>query len=91
MTSGTRNTKRWVLEYVPMQPKSVDPLMGWTGTTDMNRQVRLNFETREGAIDYARRKGLSYTVEEPKSRDPNIRPQGYGSNFAHDRRGAWTH
>jgi hypothetical protein len=30
-------------------------------------------------------------VEEPKKRRHNIRPQGYGGNFAHDRRGTWTH
>jgi len=26
-----------------------------------------------------------------EKRKPNIRPRGYGENFATDRRGAWTH
>lgn len=91
MTSGTRNTRRWVLEYVPEQPKTIDPIMGWTGTSDMKRQVRLSFETREAAVEYAERKGLPYTVEEPKPRAPNIRPHGYGGNFSFDRRTSWTH
>ena len=79
------------LEYAPAEARRIDPLMGWTGSGDMNGQVRLRFETREAAIDYAERNGLAYAVEARKKRRANIRPQGYGGNFAHDRRGAWTH
>ncbi|MEL6996880.1 MAG: ETC complex I subunit [Pseudomonadota bacterium] len=91
MTSGQGNTKSWVLEYVPAEPRRIDPLMGWTSSGDMNSQVRLNFATKDAAIDYARKHGLAYSIEEPKKRKANIRPRGYGGNFAHDRRGAWTH
>ena len=91
MTSGMRNTRRWMLEYLPEKPKNIDPIMGWTGSEDMNRQVRLSFQTRDEAVDYAERKGLTYTVEEPKPRSANVRPLGYGGNFSHDRRGSWTH
>ena len=91
MTSGTANTRKWILEYVPAERREIDPLMGWTGSGDMNGQVRLRFDSREAAVDYARRHGLAYTVEAPHKRGANIRPAGYGGNFAHDRRGAWTH
>jgi NADH dehydrogenase len=91
MTSGTRNTRMWILEFVPAEARKIDPLMGWTGSGDMNRQVRLRFESQEAAIDYAERHGLAYAVETEHRRRPNIRPQGYGGNFAHNRRGAWTH
>jgi hypothetical protein len=91
MTSGMANTRTWILEYLPAEPRRVDPLMGWTGSGDMNRQVRLRFETRDAAIDYARRHGLAYTVEAPKQRRVNVRPLGYSGNFAHNRRTAWTH
>jgi hypothetical protein len=57
----------------------------------MKGQVRLRFDSQEAAVDYAQRNGLPYTVEAPKQRRANIRPKGYGGNFAHDRRGAWTH
>ena len=30
-------------------------------------------------------------VMEPKKRKPNLRPRGYGENFATDRRTPWTH
>ena len=91
MTSGMGNTKRWALEFVPAEARKIDPLMGWTGSGDMNRQVRLRFDSQDAAEDYARRHGIPYTVETLKTRRVNIRPMGYGGNFAHNRRGAWTH
>jgi len=30
-------------------------------------------------------------VQLPNKRKPNVRPGGYGENFATGRRGAWTH
>ena len=91
MTSGQGNTKSWVLEYAPSEARSIDPLMGWTSSGDMDSQVRLRFETKEAAVEYAERNAIPYQIEEPKKRRPNVRPRGYGGNFAHDRRGAWTH
>lgn len=91
MQSGTAKTKGWVLEYAPASARSVDPLMGWTSSDDMNSQVKLRFDTKEAALDYAKSKGLDAVVTEPKTRKPNIRPGGYGENFATGRRGAWTH
>jgi NADH dehydrogenase len=57
----------------------------------MQSQVRLTFDSREAAEDYARERGIDYVVTDPKPRKPNIRPRGYGENFASDRKGAWTH
>ncbi|QDL92358.1 ETC complex I subunit [Paroceanicella profunda] len=91
MQSGMAKTRSWVLEFAPEDPKRVDPLMGWQGSGDMRSQVRMTFESREAAIDYAERKGIPFQVEDPKPRKPNVRPRGYGENFAHNRRGAWTH
>ena len=91
MTSGMGNPKVWILEFAPSEARRIDPLMGWTGSGDMNRQIRLRFETREAAEEYARAHGLAYMVETPKKRRANIRPAGYGGNFAHNRRGVWTH
>jgi len=91
MSSGTANTKGWVLEFVPASARSVDPLMGWTSSGDMNSQVRLRFESRDAARAYADAHGIEAIVQDPKRRKPNIRPGGYGENFATNRRGAWTH
>lgn len=91
MSSGLAKTQTWVLEFAPASAREVDPLMGWTSSSDTQAQVRLSFDTLEAAKDYARDKGLEAVVVEPHARKPNIRPGGYGENFATNRRGAWTH
>ncbi|MBS0563631.1 MAG: ETC complex I subunit [Proteobacteria bacterium] len=91
MQSGTARTELWVLEFAPTEEREVDPLMGWTGSGDTQSQVRLQFETREAAETYAREQGIDYSVTLPHVRKPNIRPRGYGENFATDRKGSWTH
>src|SRR5262249_62422129 len=45
MQSGARNTKAWVLDYEPAEPRDVEPLMGWTSSGDMRQQLRLRFHT----------------------------------------------
>lgn len=91
MQSGTAKARGWVLEFAPASAREVDPLMGWTSSDDMNAQVKLRFESAEAALDYARLHGIEADVLEPKTRKPNIRPGGYGDNFATNRRGVWTH
>lgn len=89
--SGLANTRRWVLEFTPEAPKRLDPLMGWVGGFDTRRQVRLEFDTREEAEDYAKRHGIPYIVIPPHERRVNVRPMGYATNFAANRRIPWTH
>jgi hypothetical protein len=89
MQSGEARTKEWVLEFEPQAPETRDPLMGWTSSSDMLAEVRLEFESREDAIAYAVRNGVAYTVNEPKPRRP-IR-KSYADNFKFGRIGTWTH
>jgi len=91
MSSGAAKTHVWVLEFAPASAREVDPLMGWTSSTDTQSQVRLSFESKDAAIAYAEENGIEASVQEPKTRKPNLRPMGYGENFATGRRGAWTH
>lgn len=91
MQSGTAKTRHWVLEFVSESRREIDPLMGWTSNADTQAQVRLRFESKEAALAYAQEHGIDAIVQEPKERKPNIRPGGYGENFATARRGAWTH
>jgi NADH dehydrogenase len=91
MQSGLARTHHWVLEYIPAAPREIDPLMGWTSSPETQTQVRLRFPTREAAEAYARKHGIDAVTEEPRPRRANIRPGGYGENFATGRRGAWTH
>ena len=91
MQSGQAKTRRWLLEYEPEVARTADPLMGWTSSSDTQRQVKLRFESQEAAEDYAKAQGFDYVVLQPKTRAANIRARGYGENFATDRKGAWTH
>ncbi|KAE9628324.1 ETC complex I subunit [Parasedimentitalea maritima] len=91
MTSGMAKTRKWVLEYAPSNTREVDPLMGWTSSSDTQTQVRLRFDSKEAAVDYAEAHGIDAQVVEPKTRKANVRSGGYGANFATDRRGVWTH
>lgn len=91
MQSGTAKTHGWVLEFAQGAAREVDPLMGWTSSGDTQAQVRLRFDTREAAEAYATARGIEFIVTEPRPRKSNIRPRGYGENFATDRKGAWTH
>ena len=91
MQSGTAKAKGWVLEFAQASARVVDPLMGWTSSDDTQTQVRLRFDSRGAAEDYARAHGIEFDVADPNARKPNIRPRGYGENFATDRKGVWTH
>ena len=89
MQSGRAKTREWQLDYEPEQPRAVEPLMGWTSSTDMKSQIQLRFATREEAIAYCEREGIAYQVFEPK--EPARRSMAYADNFAFQRRGLWTH
>ena len=91
MTSGVAGTRYWVLDYTPETPRELDPLMGWTSSADTQPQVRLRFDSKEAALAYAEENGIDVIVLQPKNRRANVRPRGYGENFASDRRASWTH
>ena len=89
MQSGQARTKDWLIEHEPASAREIDPLMGWTGSTDTDAQVRLAFDTKEEAMAYAERKGIAYVLVEPKPRKA-IR-KTYADNFKFGRLGSWTH
>jgi len=89
MTSGQGKTKGWIVEFPSNAERPVDPLMGWTGQTDMQSQIKMQFATKEAAVDYANRHGVTFVIEEPQKR--RHRPRGYGDNFAFERREPWSH
>jgi hypothetical protein len=88
MQSGQAKDK-WMLEYEPEAPLWIDPLMGWTSSSDMKSQVKLLFDTKEEAIAYAQRNGVAYRVEEPKP--VALRLQSYSDNFQPNRVVPWSH
>lgn len=91
MQSGQAKAKTWVLEYSPAEGKTLDPLMGWTGSSDMDGQVRIQFDSSDAAVEFAKGKGIAYQVLTSHKRKANVRQGGYGDNFANGRKTVWTH
>ncbi len=79
----------WLLEYEPEKPREIEPLMGWTSSSDMRSQVKLKFGSKEEAIAYAERNGIAYRLEEPKLEVRKI--LSYSDNFAPNRIVPWSH
>jgi hypothetical protein len=89
MQSGKAKTEQWMLVYEPEAPLSVEPLMGYTASGDMLRQIKLSFDTKEDAIAYAERNGIPYQVEVDHKASPTL--QAYSDNFRFGRPQPWTH
>ena len=89
MQSGRAAAKEWVLEYEPEVPLAADPLMGYTTSADMRQQVRLEFDTAEEAVSYARRNGIPFRVSESHEAAP--KKISYSDNFRFGRPQPWTH
>jgi ETC complex I subunit conserved region len=88
-TQSGRGKQDWTLEYEPEKPREIEPLMGWTSSSDMKSQVKLKFDTKEEAIAYAERNGIPYRVEEPKPVSRKI--ISYSDNFSPNRVVPWSH
>ncbi|MCW9035432.1 MAG: ETC complex I subunit [Rhodospirillales bacterium] len=74
---------KWLLEFESTSGKQADSLMGWVGGSTTYDQVKMKFESKESAIAFAERKGLTYQVIEPKPRKVKIR--NYADNYAYNR------
>ncbi len=89
MQSGKGKSKHWVLVHERTVPRQIEPLMGYTSSSDTNAQVRLNFNSLEEAEEYAKRQGLAYRVQPAHEATP--KRSVYTDNFQHDRKTPWTH
>jgi ETC complex I subunit conserved region len=79
MQSGRAGTNLWVLEFIPAIAQRPDPLMGWAGSSDTQRQVRLSFGSAEAAKAYADKNGISARIEAAPVRV--LKLQAYSDNF----------
>ncbi|MDE3114959.1 MAG: ETC complex I subunit [Pseudomonadota bacterium] len=89
MQSGKARTRAWVLEYEPEVPRTPDPLMGWTSSSDMRSQIELEFDSAEEAMAYAQKHAIPYQVFEPHPHQ--AKAKAYSDNFRFDRKVPWSH
>ncbi len=78
MQSGLGKTNKWILEYESENP-STNPLMGWESSTDTYSVFKLEFSSKELAINYAKKKKIDFELIEPKKR--KIVKKSYADNF----------
>ena len=78
MQSGLGKNDKWIIEYITKNP-GINPLMGWESSTDTLSELKLEFSTKESAIDYAKRNKIIFEVVEPKQR--KILKKSYSDNF----------
>ena len=78
MQSGKGNSKNWLLEFETLD-NSISPLMGWESSRDTMSEIKLEFSTKEKAINYAKKNNINYNVLEPEKR--KIVKKTYADNF----------
>ena len=78
MQSGIRNTKNWILEFETLD-NEISPLMGWESSKDTMSEVKIEFETKDQAINFAKKNNIDYYIIEPQKR--KIIKKSYSDNF----------
>ena len=78
MQSGTKKYDKWIIEFIT-EDTGVNPLMGWESSTDTFGEIKLDFSSKELAIEYAKKNKINYELIEPKIR--KINKKSYADNF----------
>ena len=78
MQSGVNNSKNWIIEFITSKP-GVNPLMGWESSSDTYTELKLEFSSKELAINYAKKKKIDFELIEPRKR--KTVKKSYADNF----------
>ena len=78
MQSGTKKYNKWIVEFIT-EDTGVNPLMGWESSTDTYSELKLEFSSKDLAIEYAKKNKIFYEIIEPKIR--KISKKSYADNF----------
>ena len=78
MQSGTGKSNKWVLEFKTKNPTR-NPLMGWESSSDTLSELKLEFSSKELALNYAKKKKIDFELIEPRKR--KTVKKSYADNF----------
>ncbi len=78
MQSGLGKLDKWIVEF-KTKNTGINPLMGWESSTDTLSELKLEFSTKELAIDYAKKNKIKFELIEPQKR--KIVKKSYADNF----------
>ena len=67
MQSGLGKTNKWILEFQTNDP-TINPLMGWESSNDTLTELKLEFSTKDLAVNYAKKMKIDIEIIEPKKR-----------------------
>ena len=78
MQSGLGKSDKWIIEYLT-NSTGINPLMGWESSADTMTQLKLEFSSKEKAIEYAKKNQIEFEVIEENERK-KIK-KSYSDNF----------
>ncbi len=78
MQSGRGKIKNWILEFYS-EDTYVNPLMGWESSNDTSSEVKLEFSSKQSAINFANKNNIKFEIIEPKKKKFVIK--SYADNF----------
>ena len=78
MQSGDGNSRLWILEFDSLNT-TTNPFMGWETSDDTMSEIKLEFPTKDNAINYAMKNNIDFYVVEPQKRKVIIK--SYSDNF----------
>ena len=82
MQAGMGKTKNWLLEFDTLNT-GINPLMGWETSQDTMSEIKLEFLSKEQAINYAKKNNIDYYIVEPQK--TKIIKKSYAENFLKDK------
>jgi NADH dehydrogenase (ubiquinone) Fe-S protein 4 len=78
MQSGQGKLDKWLLEFKTKNP-GINPLMGWESSTDTLSEFKLEFSTKELAVEYAKKNKIKYDLI--VNNQKKIIKKSYSDNF----------
>ena len=78
MQSGLAKNNKWILEFKTKDPTR-NPLMGWESSSDTLSELKLEFSSKDLAINYAKKKKIDFELIEPRKR--KTVKKSYANNF----------
>jgi hypothetical protein len=88
VTQSGPGRRRWILEFERSAAPFIEPLMGWTGSSDPFATIRLEFPSCETAVSFAEKNGWEYQVSDPPISKTSIK--SYADRFKYELADAMT-
>ena len=78
MQSGMGKKNKWIIKFLT-KDTTINPLMGWESSTDTFSEIKLEFSSKDKAVEYAKKNKIDFEVIEPQQR--KTIKKSYANNF----------